>query len=265
VLVVKRCLSIAVLLVLLTSCVREPPPYESHYVEPETSAIPSAVQSESQLPPVRPPQASFFDNFDRPDTEPGTVGGWDLRGNPNINSFPLPAATDGSIKDGRFTYSGLSPVYAVRQFTGSVRTVGALGRFREVGPGYAQTAFSMAIVPNDQLLTDMLTFVATRSGWNVKMRRDNGPFVQIARGDFLPALSANRDYQFELLATDDTVTIRIPESADITVDISTAGLLGNFASFQEHPIRTPAGDVFDFDEVWVAEEGQPLVPAPADR
>jgi hypothetical protein len=211
-----------------------------------------------------PPQASFIDTFDRPDTVLGLGEGWDLRGNPNTNSFPLPAATDGLIKDGHYTYSGVTPVYAVRQFEGSVRSVGTMGRFRRISPSYAQTAFSMAIVPNDQLLTDMLTFVATRSGWNVKMRRANGPFTQIAQGNFSPPLASDRDYQFELQATDDTVTVRVPGSAEITKDASTAELLGNRASFQEHPVRMPAGDVFDFNLVWVTEDGKPLVPVPND-
>jgi hypothetical protein len=264
---VKRCLCIAVLLMLLTSCDREPPPYASKYVEPTTSdVVPTSLapQAEAAAQPVIPPQASFFDNFDRPDTQLGLGEGWDLRGNPDTNSFPLPAATDGFIKDGRFTYNGINPVYAVRQFEGSVRSVGTVGRFREVGSSYAQTAFSMSIVPNDQILTDMLTFVATRSGWNVKIRRANGPFDEVAQGDFSPALELDRDYQFELRATDSTVTVQVPGSEEVTKDVSTAGLLGNRASFQEHPVRTPTGDVFDFNTVWATEDGKPLVAVPAD-
>jgi hypothetical protein len=264
VMTVKRCLPAAVLLILLTSCTTEPPPYVSHYVEP-TSEVTRAAPPSSEAPPLPAPLASFVDNFDRPDTTLGLGEGWDLRGDPPLNHPPseaLPPATDGYIKNGRFTYNGVDAVYAVRKFQGPVQGIGARGSFRRIGGGYVHSAMSMAISANDQLVSDLLTFGATREGWSVKMRRANGPFTLVAQGSFSPVLAFDQDYQFELNATDKTVTVRVPGSDEVTKELSTQGLLGNIVNFQEHPVRKPASDVFDFDDVWVIEAGQPLSPVP---
>jgi hypothetical protein len=261
---VKRCLPAAVLLILLTSCTSAPPPYVSHYVTP-TSEATRAAPPQPEVPPAPAPLASFVDNFDRPDTSLGLGEGWDMRGDPPVIHPPsdaLPPATDGYIKNGRFTYNGVDPVYAVRTFQGTVQGVGARGSFRRIGGGYVHSAMSMAISANDQLVSDLLTFGATREGWSVKMRRANGPFVLVAQGAFSPVLELDRDYQFELSATDNAVTVRVPGSDEVTKKLSTRGLLGNIVNFQEHPVRKPASDVFDFDAVWAIEAGQPLAPVP---
>ena len=72
-------------------------------------------------------------------------------------------------------------------------------------------------------------------------------------------LTLDSYYQFELEATNDTLTVRVPGN-DVTIKVSTYGLLGERAFWEESPVRTPAGVVFDFDIVWAAEEGQALVP-----
>jgi hypothetical protein len=253
---VKRCLFAAMLLILLASCTREPPAYESNYV-PATPSSPAALLPSP--PPVQPSQASFIDIFNRPDTELGLGEGWDMRG-PFNKTPPQPPATDGFIKDGHFTYAGTSVVYAVRQFRGTVRSIGTVGRFRKTGVG-AETTMSMAIVPNDQLNTDMVHFAASRTEWVMEVRRAHGRFRLVAKGQFSPILELDRNYQFEFEATDHTLTAKIP-GAEVTRNVSTDGLLGDRAFWQEYPTRTPVGVVFDFDAVWAVEDGQPLFPVP---
>jgi hypothetical protein len=262
VLSVKRCLCIAVLPVLLTSCNREPPAYESHYVPPaSTSTVTPTVQS---LPTVDSPplQASFVDNFDRPDTKLGLGNGWEMLGSPNASSRTLPPATDGFIKDGQYTYAGTSPVYATRQFRGVVHSVGGEGRFRKTGDGFIQTGLAMAITATDQKDTNMLVLGITRSSWNLRARRDV-TYSQIAQGVFPQMLKIDRDYRFELQTTDNSVTVTAPGIDQVINNVQTADLLGNRAFWQESPIRTPVDQVFDFTTVWATEKNQPLIPVPS--
>jgi hypothetical protein len=60
-------------------------------------------------------------------------------------------------------------------------------------------------------------------------------------------------------ATEDTVTVRVPGS-EVTKNLSTAGLIGDRAFWEEYVDPVPAGVVFDFDAVWAAEEGQTMPP-----
>jgi hypothetical protein len=71
----------------------------------------------------------------------------------------------------------------------------------------------------------------------------------------------DHDYQFEMEATDNTVTVRVPGS-EVTKNAAIADLLGDRAFWQEYAKPMPAGVVFDFDTVWAAEDGQPLFPVP---
>ena len=198
-----------------------------------------------------------MDNFDRPDTELGLGEGWDMRGYDAL-SPSVPGATDGFIRNGRYTYAGESLVYAVRQFGGTVQRMGAIGRWRKTGDG-AETALALAITANDQLTTDMVQFTANRSDWEVTVRRGGGPVEPVAKGLFSPTLKLDSNYQFELEASSGALTVRAPGN-EVTINVSTDGLLGNRAFWEESPIGTPAGVVFDFDTVWAAEEGQPLSP-----
>lgn len=252
----KRSLA-GVLIILLTSCTHEPPAYKSEYVSPSTSSSAPAPPSQQGPLSTQPSLASFVDYFDRPNTKHGLGDGWDLR-NPVQGTFPPPPATDGFVDDGRYTYAGTSGVHAVRRFRGTIRSMGTVGRFRSIRFG-AETALAMGITPNEHLTADMLFLAAKRSDWTLIARRADGPYERIAAGRFSPKLDLNRDYRFELETTDNTVTVRVPGSEE-TASVSTAGLLGDLAFWQEYPTRTPAGMVFDFDTVWALEDGQQVLP-----
>jgi hypothetical protein len=236
----------AFLLLLLVACGREQPAYEStsDVVTPSPLGSPPAVTG------------SFIDTFDRADR------GWDLRG-PYAGGFPLPAATDGFIKDGRFTYAGNAVVYAVRQFHGQVRKVGARGQWRRIREGDADTAMTMALTANDKIVSDMVHFSVSRSRWSLTVRR-GADFIPVAEGQFAPVLLLDHEYEFEVEATAATVTVRVPGDEAtpkiITTKVNTAGLLGNRAFWEEFPVTTPADVVFDYNTVWAAEAGRPVKP-----
>jgi hypothetical protein len=123
----------------------------------------------------------------------------------------------------------------------------AVGSFRQIGPG-ADTTLAMAISGNDLLVTDMVHFVANRSVWTLTVRRGGGAFEPVAKGKFTPTLKLDRQYKFELEATDNTVTAKLPDS-EVTKNVSTAGLLGEHVFWEEFPNGAPVGVVFDFDTV----------------
>lgn len=224
-------------LVALVGCSSAPPAYESTYTPP--AAAPAAA------PP--PPPATFVDTFDHPD---GSLGnGWDLRG-PWAGSFPMPPATDGFIRDGRYTYAGDAIVYASREFPETVKRVGAIGRWREARPG-AETSIALVISANDNLVSDMVHLVVSRYVWTLTVRRSsNGAFEPVADGKFTTPLAPGRDYSFELTAQDDTVTVTVPGQPPTVRPVPLAGLVGPHAFWEEFADPLPAGMVFDFDSVW---------------
>lgn len=227
---------LVVVLLLLAGC-SSPPAYESRYEPPASSAPPSPM-AHPQL------QASFVDTFDRPD---GPLGeGWDLR--TYIDGFPMPPAVDGFIQDGRYTYAGDQVVYAARQFPHTIRRMGCEGTFRQIRDTGEETGIAMAISPNDNLITHMVHFAANRSVWNLSVRRGGG-FEPVAKGKFSPVLTLGQTYRFEIAATDDSVTVRVP-SDEVTTPVPVAELLGDRAFWEEYAKPTPASTVFDFDTVW---------------
>lgn len=240
-----------VLLLIVTSCTREPPEYDSTYTPtPVTSVgvarVPQFVQS-----------ASFFDDFDRADTSFGLGEGWDLRG-PVVGQDVPPPATDGFIRAGRYSYAGTSVVTAARQFRSAVRAIGASGRWTQTADG-SETTMVMAISANEKLVSDMLHFAATRTGWELTSRRNGGPFRTIAKGSYRSKLQLDQEYRFELEVSDSMVTIRTPDK-EITRSVASTEFLGIYAFWEEYPRNfprnLPAGIVFQFDRVWAVEEGQ---------
>lgn len=234
---------------LIAGCQSAPPEYVSHYTEPAPTTPMAAL----------PLQASWLDDFNRPDT-PGLGEGWDMRGRNQIGG--LPPATDGFIKDGHYTYAGDSIVYAVRQFGARVRSVGTVGRWVQNRPG-GETTLAMAITSNDQIIADMVHFTATRQEWGMSVKRGGGRLEYMATGKFTPPLELDRDYRFVIEATATSVTVSVP-GAEVTKPVDTAGLLGDRTFWEEFakPEELPAGVVFDFDTVWAVEDGQPVFPAP---
>lgn len=237
----------AVLVLVLVGCTKEPPAYESRFTETATTTATVALVVE----------ASWFDTFDRPDTPAGLGDGWDMRAG-YVDRFPMPAATDGFVQGGAFTYAGDDTVYAARQFRGTVLSVGTTGRWRQIRDGSADTTIAMAITPNDRLVSEMVHFAANRSTWELTVRR-GGPFEPVAKGTFSPPLTVGRDYTFAITAAADSVSVTVPGSNPTAHPVDTTGLLGDRAFWEEYIKPPPASTAFDFDTVWAVEDGQPLV------
>ena len=242
------------LVVVVTACTPAPPPYESRYVPPSPTSPP---------PPPLSPGASFVDDFNRPDTETGLGAAWDMRGAEIVANPILPPATDGLIRDGQFVASGDSSVYAVREFRGAVRRIGAEGRWTRVGNGGEET-FVMAVSANEKLRTDMVHFSVTPTGWGVSTRRNGGVARYVIGGKFDPPLGLDHSYRFEMDIADGSVTVRVP-GMERKGRAGTIGLVGNRAFWQLYPSprQVPLGVKFSADMVWVAEENQPLSPLPS--
>lgn len=249
---------------LLVAC-RQPVSYQSppDLRDPTTSpalALPTSPTTADALPAQEvPTDASFVDHFDRPDTTLGLGDGWDMRGR-DWRSYPvpLPAASDGFIRTGHYTYAGLSSVYAVKQLGGPVSQIGARGRWTQAGRG-SETTMSMAMSPNDLLVTDVVQLAINRSVWELTVRRGNGQIKRVAGGQFSPILQLDHDYQFDMDITDSEVTIRVPNGAAAKEIVSShkaeiADLRGDRVFWGEDPNGKKAGVVFDFDTVWATKQ-----------
>ncbi|OKH74708.1 hypothetical protein EB72_15475 [Mycobacterium sp. SWH-M1] len=191
-------------------------------------------------------QLPFNDDFTRPDTNSGLGEGWDMRG-PYVDKFPLPPAQDGFLRDDAFTYAGNAVVYATKEFDRPVHRMRAEGRWRSLRRPGAETTLAMAISANDKLVSDMIHFVANRSVWKLTVRR-GADFLPVAEGRFSPILKVGEKYAFEIEAEDREVTVRVPGHVQKTV-VDVSSLIGPYVFWEEYPMKTPAGTVFDFDSV----------------
>lgn len=103
----------------------------------------------------------------------------------------------------------------------------------------------------------MIHFTANRGIWDLTTRRNGGPFEPVASGKFIPALTLDRDYRFEIEMTETAVTVTVP-GAEVVSSVDTKGLAGNIAFWEEYPSGVPAGTVFDFDAVWASDGNQQM-------
>ncbi|WP_155924980.1 hypothetical protein [Mycolicibacterium sp. CBMA 234] len=259
-LAINRSSCLISVVLMLAACTPKPPPYDSREILLPSSTIQSAPPGQA-MPDSPPTQASFIDEFDRPDTTSGLGDGWDMRGMPQ-NGQPLLPAADGYIKDGHFTYAGKSDAIAVRQFRSPVTSIGAEGQFRRINPANTDTTMMLGTGGDNNLETNVVVFLANRSSWELRSRLVSGTLKTVASGTFAHMLELGHVYQFVLSCTGDRVGVTGPGltiSKPLPIPIST----GAFGFWRESPNRIPAGEVFDFDKVWALEDGQPTMPTTA--
>jgi hypothetical protein len=255
---IKKSSCLVGVLLALSACTAKPPQYESREL-PLPAPTSRTVESVSTTPDSIPIEASFIDDFDRPDTTGQLDNGWQLRGAP-IGDSPLPPATDGYLRDGHFTYDGKSDVMALRQFRAPVRTIGAEGTFRRSNDANSDTSMAIGMAGDVNVADNVVLLVADRTTWQVKSRLANGRFKTVATGGFAPPLERDRPYRFALSCTGDHVSVAGP-GLSISKPLVVPIPLGAFGFWREYPTRTPAGEVFDFDKVWALEDGQPALPS----
>lgn len=245
----------AVVLAAVSGCAKDPPPYESRYTPPPPVAPP---------PPPLPPGASFLDDFERPDTEAGLDGRWQLRA-ADPGDPATPVGTGAFIRDGHYVSSdNTSNVFAVQTLRGTVRRVGAEGRWTQVGDGGYETLV-MGISADADLSRNLVQLTVSPVGWVLSSSRDTAAPQPLAKGEFNPPLAVNGTYRFEMDAADGSVTVRVP-GAEKQVKVGTLGLLSERVYWQHvaTPAELPIGQKFCVDLVWAAEQGQPLSAVPAE-
>lgn len=239
----------------VSGCAPEPPPYTSQYTPPPPIASP---------PPALAAGASFVDLFDRPNTESGLGGGWDMRESADYSPI-LPPTTDGLIADGHFVSSGSIPVYAARTFRSVLRRVGAEGRWTRAesnSAGGSDEKLVIAITANDRLKSDLVQLVASPVGWEVATRRNGGTYRREMTGKFDPPLEFNREYRFEMDATNGSVTVRVP-GTERKGNVGTAGLLSERGFWELASGKEQPSGKFAYNAVWAGEQDQPMSPLPS--
>ncbi|CAA0111071.1 Uncharacterised protein [Mycolicibacterium vanbaalenii] len=252
----KRLFAAALLFTAVSACAHEPPPYESRYTPPAPVAPP---------PPPLAPGASFVDDFERPNTDGGLGVRWEMRRGEPANPA-LPVETGAFIRDGHFVSSDDTNVYAVQTLRGTVRRIGAEGRWTKVRNGGYETLV-MGIAADDSLGRNLVQLTVSPASWRLSKHRDGDTPAQVAKGTFNPPLALNGTYRFEMDVADGSVTVRVP-GVEKEVRVGTLGLLSENAFWQHvsTPKELPIGEKFCIDMVWAAEQGQPLtaIPAPAE-
>ncbi len=256
-LAVTRSWCLIAALLTLTACTPKPPPYESRGTLPPSTTSQSALPGQPALD-SSPSQASFVDEFNRPNTTSGLGDGWELRGMPQ-NGAPLLPATDGYIKDGSFTYAGKGDAIAVRQFRGALRSIGAEGRFSRINPTRPDTTMMIGTGGDNDLETDIVVFLANRTSWELRSRLVKGTLKTVAAGNFAHPLELDHPYKFILSCTGDHVTVEAP-GLTISKPLPRPITPGVYGFWRESPNRIPAGEVFDFDKVWALEDGVATTP-----
>lgn len=246
------------LIFVTVSCAHNPVDYQSHYVTPPP---PNTAPVTSFAAPVHPSgeqdQATFVDDFNRPNTVSGIGDGWNMRGDV-MRGDPSVPATDGFIREGNFSYSGASTVYATRDMRGLVEGIGAVGRFSPNGDG-GETSIGLGISADDQFTANAIILTASRWGWQVRLRRNSAFQPVVMRGEFSPTLELDTNYEFKLATDNGRIAVQAPgiiSNRQAPLD----GLVGSRAFWMEYVDRPPARVIFQYDVVWAVEEGQPLMP-----
>jgi len=250
---IKKSSCLVGVVLALSACASKPVQYQSRDL-PLPASTSRTVEPGATTPDSIPIEASFIDDFDRPDGTNQLDNGWQLRGAP-IGDSPLPPAVDGYLRDGHFTYDGKSDVMALRQFRAPVRTIGAEGTFRRRNDANSDTSMAIGMAGDGNIADNVVLLVADRTTWQVKGRLANGRFKTVATGGFAPPLERDRPYRFALSCTGDHVNVMGP-GISISKPLAVPIPLGTFGFWREYPTRTPAGEVFDFDTVWALEDGE---------
>lgn len=200
--------------------------------------------------------ATYFDDFQRADTTPGSLGS-----NAQGLRYQLDAR-DGQVSRGVYTYSGAESVSAAQVLRGTVRRVGASGRWRIVDAA-SSTETSVILALGTAGGAGAAQLQISRGAWQYRDRLADGTTLQLAQGSFTPALDAGTAYWFDLSVAADSrsVTLTLPGATQTIEDAHLAALLGSGAAWQEQTAQADPASVFDYSAVWAAEDGQPQLPA----
>lgn len=248
---------ITVVLLALTACTPKPPPYQSPVISPPSSSSQSAKPGQP-APDPQTDEASFIDEFNRPDTASGLGNGWDLR-TPQRNETSFRPATDGYITDGHFTYAGKSDVIAMREFRAPLLSVGAEGQFSRRSSISADTTMMIGTAGDSNFETNVVIFAASRTDWVLQSKSAYGRLKTVVAGQFSHPLDLDREYQFVLSCTSNQAHVTGP-GLDTTRPLPMPISPGKFGFWREYPHRPPVGGVFDFKRVWALEDGLPATP-----
>jgi len=220
----------------------------------------------AQLPPSADPAQMIldgglliYDDFNRADTTPGTLGGaYDLRG-AYVTSFPLPPATSGQVQNGAFVDNSPYTVYATQSFGSTVYRLGATVSWQPSTGTASTTEFAMLISANNNFITDMVHFSLNRGGWLLQVRGLSGPgstseaFVTIASQNFASIWPDNgTPLTISLSITGQTVTVDANGKITTVSDPRVPSLVGPYAVWEQYyPYQGKQDvDAMRIDAVW---------------
>jgi hypothetical protein len=152
---------------------------------PQGGSVSGSVSNYKLLTATATPFPAYIDSFNRPDTQPGSLGtapdgaAYDVRG-PFAHSFPLPPATQGQIQNKSFLSSvGASVVYASKKLSFTPHEISCLVQWDRSGKHHSVETGCMVVSSSPNLIDSMVHITFTTSVANLQKRINGGAFVTI--------------------------------------------------------------------------------------
>lgn len=185
----------------------------------------------------------FFDNFQRADTSPGSLGAapdgtvWDCRG-PYVSGFPLPPATAGQISGSKFIAAPGSIVYAIAHLPKVVRSVEAVVRWDNSSAHAGLQTGAILISPSANLIDQMRHITFTHTQLLVQKRIGGGAFQTIAQLDYPWGLLDGEAHTLRISHSGNYVTASMDSMGVTMRDDDNASVLGNAFCIENYSTTT---------------------------
>lgn len=206
----------------------------------------------SNFMPVNFTGFEVYDNFNRTNGPLGTsVSGhvWDVRGKAIGAGIPLPASTNGVIRNGRMISDDYSIVYAVAYMQSTATRVGGVARFYPGVGGVSEGAFGMISGSNvTNTISDSVHVSVWSTGWELDIY-DNYVFTTLASGAHTLATNG-MPHIIELYIDGNTATLRIDDDIHQAIESRVSTKSGNVVYWENYYATTNALTSIEIDECW---------------
>ncbi len=181
----------------------------------------------------------FFDNFQRADTSPGSLGSascgvtWDCRG-PYTTGYPLPPATAGQVKSGRFVSAPNSIVYAIAHLSKVVRRVEATFLWDNSSAHAGLQIGTILISPSANLIDHMRHVTFTHQQALIQKRLNGGAFQTIAQLDCPWGLLDGQAHTISVETSGNHVTVSMDDMSVTMRDGDASAIIGNSFAIENY-------------------------------
>jgi hypothetical protein len=179
---------------------------------------------------------ALVDQFQRPDTSAGDIGGaptgqrWSLH-SPYVGAYPLPASTAGLISGNKFVVPTGDTVYAEADLAQTVRRLEVEFSWVDLTTGTDFTTLAVIISSSPNLIDTMLHTTVTNGVCNLQKRVAGGAFVTLNSNTTIsPSLAlANARHKIVIEVLGNRATVTIDGSYVTTAeDVDISSVVGKY-------------------------------------